>query len=265
MRVCLRTWRSRRKLAPVPLCSSQTTYDLLWNRTRAASVVRRRLTAWAMTRPPIYLVQLLRIQMQFSRCCTMQLRGSGSTSGRDSGFCTTISHQDTHRLLCRNSSLSKTFLSSSKHRTLQISLRVTFGYSLFWKLVSKSYRIECDARIQEDSRGSLPSMLAATAGSTEQDRERERESECVCACVLVRARVRARIVLLNWLAKRCFASYHYIAIPPFREIFNSSLYTTFNFKLNCSLICIGRNIEIQRRNTYMLIYWTRKNLTSQIY
>ena len=62
--------------------------------------------------------------------CAMQFRGNGVTSGRESGFCITITHRATHRLLCSNSSLRKAFVSSPKHRTLQISLRVTFGSSL---------------------------------------------------------------------------------------------------------------------------------------
>jgi hypothetical protein len=42
------TWR---KPAPVPLCPPQIPYDLTWDRTRAAKVGSRRLTAWAMARP----------------------------------------------------------------------------------------------------------------------------------------------------------------------------------------------------------------------
>jgi hypothetical protein len=36
---------TRRKRAPVPLCSPQIPYDLTWERTRAAAVGSRRLTA----------------------------------------------------------------------------------------------------------------------------------------------------------------------------------------------------------------------------
>ena len=42
-----------------------------------------------------------------------------------------------HTLLCSNSSPRKPFLSSPNHRTLQISLRVTFGCSLLWKWASR--------------------------------------------------------------------------------------------------------------------------------
>ena len=41
-----------------------------------------------------------------------------------------LSHRATHRLLCSNSLPRKAFLSSPNHRTVWISLRVTFGCSL---------------------------------------------------------------------------------------------------------------------------------------
>jgi hypothetical protein len=43
---------TRRKPAPVPLCTAQIPHDLTWDRTRAAAVGSQRLTAWAMARPP---------------------------------------------------------------------------------------------------------------------------------------------------------------------------------------------------------------------
>jgi hypothetical protein len=42
---------TRRKTTPVPLCPPQIPHDLTWDRTRAAAVGSRRLTAWAMARP----------------------------------------------------------------------------------------------------------------------------------------------------------------------------------------------------------------------
>jgi hypothetical protein len=42
---------TRRKPAPVPLCSPQIPHDLTWDRTQAAAVGSQRLTAWAMARP----------------------------------------------------------------------------------------------------------------------------------------------------------------------------------------------------------------------
>jgi hypothetical protein len=41
---------ARKKPSPVPLCPPQIPYDLTWDRTRAAAVGNRRLTAWAMAR-----------------------------------------------------------------------------------------------------------------------------------------------------------------------------------------------------------------------
>jgi hypothetical protein len=41
-----------REPAPVPLCPPQIPHYLTWARTRAAAVGSRRLTAWAMARPP---------------------------------------------------------------------------------------------------------------------------------------------------------------------------------------------------------------------
>jgi hypothetical protein len=46
------TRSTRRKPAPLPLCPPQIPHDLTWVRTRAAAVGSRRLTAWAMARPP---------------------------------------------------------------------------------------------------------------------------------------------------------------------------------------------------------------------
>jgi hypothetical protein len=45
--------RTRRKPAPVPLCSPQIPHGLSWDGTRTAAVGSRRLTAWAMTRPGV--------------------------------------------------------------------------------------------------------------------------------------------------------------------------------------------------------------------
>ena len=83
-------------------------------------------------------VRLDRLLMVISTCkfcrgSAMQFGGNGAAIGRESGFCITI----THRLLCSNSSPRKAFLSSPNHRTLRISLRVTFGCSLLRKWASK--------------------------------------------------------------------------------------------------------------------------------
>jgi hypothetical protein len=120
---------------------------------------------------------------KFCRGCAMQFGGSGVTSGRDSGFCITITHRATHRLLSRNSSSRKTFLSSPNHRTLRISLRATFGCSSSEngrrgdKFRNHGvHQIECDGRTPEDSKRILPLVLPTMAGSMKQ-------GMCVCVCV----------------------------------------------------------------------------------
>ena len=102
---------------------------------------------------------------------------------------------ETHRLLCNNSSPRKAFLSSPNHRTLWISLRVTFGCFLFWKWASRGrvshhggHRIECDGWTPEDSKRSLLLVHPTMAGLMEQ----------VCLC--------ARVWLWRWLDKRCHMS-----------------------------------------------------------
>ena len=74
---------------------------------------------------------------KFCRGCAMHFGGNGATDGRESGFCVTITLLATHSLLCSNSSPRKAFLSSPNHRTLRISLRVTFGCSLILKWTSR--------------------------------------------------------------------------------------------------------------------------------
>jgi hypothetical protein len=51
MRIGRGSLSTRRKSAPMPLWPPQITHDLTWDRTRAATVGSRRLTAWAMARP----------------------------------------------------------------------------------------------------------------------------------------------------------------------------------------------------------------------
>jgi hypothetical protein len=55
--ICLNAnWQAKqsttRKPAPVPFCPPQIPHDLTWYRTRAFAVGGRRLTDWAMVRPP---------------------------------------------------------------------------------------------------------------------------------------------------------------------------------------------------------------------
>jgi hypothetical protein len=46
MRIGRRNQSTRRKLAPMPLWPKQIQYDLTWDRTQAAAVGSRRITAW---------------------------------------------------------------------------------------------------------------------------------------------------------------------------------------------------------------------------
>ena len=138
------------------------------------------------------------------------------------GFCITMTHRATHGLLCSNSSPRKAFLSSPNHRTFWISLRGTFGCSLFWKYASRGrvshhggHRIECDGWTPEDSKRSLPPVHPTMAGSMEQ----------VCVCV--------RVWFWRWLDKRCHMSYHYSAIPQFRELCDCPSYMTYGRARNC--------------------------------
>jgi hypothetical protein len=51
MKIGKRNRSTLRKPAPIPLCPPQIPNNLTWDRTRAAAVGSRRLTAWAMARP----------------------------------------------------------------------------------------------------------------------------------------------------------------------------------------------------------------------
>jgi hypothetical protein len=71
---------TRNKPAPVPLCPPQIPYDLTWDRTRAAAVGSRQLTAWAMARPYDSLLTIL------TTILTRDPRNSGSIPGRGITF-----------------------------------------------------------------------------------------------------------------------------------------------------------------------------------
>jgi len=76
------------------------------------------------------------------------------------------------------------------------------------------HQIECDSRTPEDSKRSPLPVLPTMARSMEQ----------VCAC--------ARSLLWRRLGKRCRMSYHYSAIPHFRELFDCSSYVNLEFCQN---------------------------------
>ena len=84
------------------------------------------------------------------------------------------------------------------------------------------HQIEWDGRTPEDSKRSLPPVLPTMAGSMEQ--------VCVCVC--------ARVLLWRWLVKRCHMSYHYSAIPHFRELSDCSLYG----RGMCTWSCLESNL-----------------------
>ena len=123
----------------------------------------------------------------------------------------------------RNSSPRKAFLSSPNHRTLRISLQVTFGCSLLWKWASRghvSHPWRTSNRMQRPNSGRF--WKKPSAGASNSSRI-DGASVCVCVCVCVRAR--ARVLLWRWLGKRCNMSYHFSAIPHFRELFDCPTYT----------------------------------------
>jgi len=135
-------------------------------------------------------------------------------------------HQATHRLLCSNSSLRKAFLSSPNHRTLRISLRVTFGCSLLWKwasrgCVSQPWKISNGMRRMNSGRF----QMKPSAGASNNGRI---DGASVC--------VHARVLLWRWLSKHCHMSYHYSATPHFWELFDRPSYFSLQlFKFNLSI------------------------------
>jgi hypothetical protein len=148
------------------------------------------------------------------RGCAIQFGGNSATCGSDSGVCITITHRVTHRLLCSKSSPRKTFLSSPNHRTLCMSLRGTFGCSLFWiwtsrRRISQPWRTS--NRMRRPNSGRFQMKLPAGASNNGRI-----DGASVCA--------RARVLLRRWLGKR-HMSYHYSAIPHFRELFDCPSYT----------------------------------------
>jgi len=138
----------------------------------------------------------------------------------------------------RNSSPRKAFLSSPNHRTLRISLQVTFGCSLLWKWASRghvSHPWRTSNRMQRPNSGRF--WKKPSAGASNSSRI-DGASVCVCVCVCVRAR--ARVLLWRWLDKRCHMSYHYSAIPQFRELFDWPSYITTHTDYTDFVLLWGR-------------------------
>jgi len=92
------------------------------------------------------------------------------------------------------------------HRTLRISLRVTFGCSLLWKWASRrrvSQPWRTSNRMWRPNSGKF--QKKPSGGASNNGRI---DGVCVCVC--------ARVLLWRLLDKRC----HYSAIPHFRELFD---------------------------------------------
>jgi len=86
----------------------------------------------------------------------------------------------THRLFCSNSSPIKAFLSSPNHRTLRISLRVTFGCSLLLKWASRG-RVSQFWMTSNRKRRPNPRKIPKEAFCRCFQQWQDRWSKCVCA------------------------------------------------------------------------------------
>jgi hypothetical protein len=128
-----------------------------------------------------------------------------------------ITHRASHRLLCSNSSPT-TVLSGFRS---EWHLIVPYSENGRQGRVSQPW--STSNRMRRPNSGKLqtnPSSGASNNGRIDG------AGIClfgwlfVCVC----ARARARILLWRWLGKRCHMSYHYSAIPHFRELFDSPSY-----------------------------------------
>jgi hypothetical protein len=112
------------------MCLHAEVFSWVWTKKRFPYFIPTILSSLACNISRLLFCMSFEVSIIFNIHCAMQFGGSGTTRGRDSGFCITILHRATHRLLCNNSSTRKTFLSSPSHRTLQISHQATSGCSL---------------------------------------------------------------------------------------------------------------------------------------
>jgi hypothetical protein len=113
----------------------------------------------------------------------MQFGGNGATSGRESGFCITITHRTAHRLLCSDSFPRKAFLSSPSHHSPDLApnefwlfptLKMGLNGDAFYN--RGGHQIECDGRTPEDSKEAFRRCF---------QQWQDRWSKCVCVCVCV--------------------------------------------------------------------------------
>jgi hypothetical protein len=95
----------------------------------------------------------------------------------------------------------------TRHRTLWISLRVTFGCSKLWKWASSGYVSQpwrTSNRMRRPSSGRI--QMKPPSGATNSAKI---DGASVRAC---------RVPLWRWLWKRCRISYRYSAVQPFPEL-----------------------------------------------
>jgi hypothetical protein len=107
--------------------------------------------------------------------CKFCRGGSGVTSGKGSGFCITMKLRAILRLICSNSLHRKTFLhhpptdlsGSRSQRLLAVPYSENGPQGDTFRNHG-GHRIECDGRIPEVSKRSLPHVLPTIAGSIDQ-------------------------------------------------------------------------------------------------
>jgi hypothetical protein len=132
--------------------------------------------------------------------CAMKFGQSDMTCGRDCGFCITIMHPTTCRLLCSNSLLRETFLSSPNH-TYSLDLTMS-GFWLFplWKRAWRGHLSQprrASNWMQQPNSGRFQkksSTSASNNGRINRARDRDR----------VWARARVTQVLLHFSALLTF-------------------------------------------------------------
>jgi hypothetical protein len=134
------------------------------------------------------------VQLVISTC--KFCRGSGATGGKKGQW---FLHRATHRLLCHHPT---TVLSGSSYEWLMAVPYSENGPKWGTFRNQGGYQIECYGKTPENSKRSLPPVFPSM----------EHARACLC--------VRARVLLWRQLCK-CM-SYHYSAIPSFRELFDCS-------------------------------------------
>ena len=151
---------------------------------------------------------------RFYRGCAMQFGGNGATSGRESGF---LHHDNapSHTSLVVHQFLAE--------RSIPVITQQPYSPDLapsdFWlfptlQIGLKGTRFATMEDIKSNTTAELRKVPKEAFRRCFQQ-WKDRWSKCVCA--------RARVILWIWLGKRCHMSYHYSAIPHFRELFDCPL------------------------------------------